>query len=182
MNGALLLGIVLGISILGLVAAYLLASWVMRRKVGDEAMQRISNAIKEGAEAFLKRQNRTILVLAGAVAVLLFVGYGFLRQHREWDPVGSSMQFAIWITLSFVFGALCSVFAGYIGMWVSIRANIRTATAALSSLNDALRIALRGGAVSGLMVVAMSLFGVGGLYAIVSAVGGVEPTKIPLLT
>ena len=66
-------------------------------------------------------------------------------------------------------------------MWVSIRSNIRTATAALTSLNDALRIALRGGAVSGLLVVAMSLLGVSGLYALVDAFGNVEPTKIPLL-
>jgi len=73
------------------------------------------------------------------------------------------------------------VFAGYVGMWVSIRSNIRTATAALTSLNDALRIALRGGAVSGLLVVAMSLLGVSGLYLLVSVVGGVEATKIPLL-
>ena len=181
MESAFLLSLVLAISVFGLFAAYLLARWVLKWKVGDEAMQRISNAIKEGAEAFLRRQNRTIVLLALAVAVLLFIGYGFLREHREWDPVGSSLSLAFWITLSFVFGALCSVFAGYIGMWVSIRSNIRTATAALSSLNNALRIALRGGAVSGLMVVAMSLLGVGGLYALIEATGGVEPTKIPLL-
>jgi K(+)-stimulated pyrophosphate-energized sodium pump len=181
MNGAYLLILVLGISVFGLFAAYLLAQWVLKRKVGDEAMQRISNAIKEGAEAFLRRQNRTIILLALAFAAFLFIGYGFVREHREWDPVGSSTSLAFWITLSFVLGALCSVVAGYIGMWVSIRSNIRTAHAALSSLNDALRIALRGGAVSGLMVVAMSLLGVGGLYALVEASGGVEPTKIPLL-
>jgi len=181
MSQGLLLGLIIGISLLGLVAAWLLARWVMRRGTGSEAMQRISNAIKEGAEAFLRRQNRTIIMLAVLFAAVLFIGYGFIRSHREFDPVGSSLQLATWITASFLLGALCSVIAGYVGMWVSIRANIRTATAALSSLNDALRIALRGGAVSGLLVVAMSLLGVGGLYALVSAVGGVEPTKIPLL-
>jgi H(+)-translocating pyrophosphatase len=178
---AQLLLLVIGFSIFGLAFAAYLARWVLRHSMGSEAMQRISNAIKEGAEAFLRRQNRTILTLAVVVAAVLFIGYGFVRSHREFDPVGSSMQLAVWITLSFVFGALCSVFAGYVGMWVSIRSNIRTATAVLSSVNVALRIALRGGAVSGLLVVAMSLLGVSGLYALVSAVGGVEPTKIPLL-
>jgi len=173
--------LVIGFSLFGLVVAAWLARWVLRFPTGSPAMQRISNAIKEGAEAFLRRQNRTILLLAAAVAAVLFVGYGVVRSHREFDPVGSSFALAGWITLSFAFGALSSVIAGYVGMWVSIRSNIRTATAALSSLNDALRIALRGGAVSGLLVVAMSLLGVSGLYALVSAVGSVEATKIPLL-
>src|SRR6266511_2103111 len=75
----------------------------------------------------------------------------------------------------------CSVFAGYVGMWISIRSNIRTASAARTSLNDALRIALRGGAVSGLLVVSMSLFGVGGLYWLVRHFTDVPPDRIPLL-
>jgi H(+)-translocating pyrophosphatase len=181
MSEGLLLGIIIVISVLGLLAAFLLARWVLRRAVGSAAMQAISNAIKEGAEAFLRRQNRTIIILAALFALVLFVGYGFIRNHRTFDPVGSSLELATWITLSFILGALCSVFAGYVGMWVSIRSNIRTAHAALSSLNDALRIALRGGAVSGLLVVAMSLLGVGGLYALVSNFSNVDPTKIPLL-
>jgi len=173
--------LVIGFSFFGLAVAAYLARWVLRHSTGSEAMQRISNAIKEGAEAFLRRQNRTILLLAMVVAAALFAGYGLIRSHRPFDPVGSSLALASWITLSFVFGALCSVFAGYVGMWISIRSNIRTAHAALSSLNDALRIALRGGAVSGLLVVAMSLLGVAGLYALVAASGDVDPTKIPLL-
>jgi K(+)-stimulated pyrophosphate-energized sodium pump len=173
--------LVIGFSVFGLLFAAYLARWVLRFSTGSPAMQKISDAIKEGAEAFLRRQNRTILGLATAFAVVLFLGYGVVRDHRPFDPVGSSFQLAFWITLSFVLGALCSVFAGYVGMWVSIRSNIRTATAALTSLNDALRIALRGGAVSGLLVVAMSLLGVSGLYALVDIFGNVEPTKIPLL-
>jgi H(+)-translocating pyrophosphatase len=181
MDAGLLLGIIMVISIFGLFVAYLLARWVLKKGTGDEAMQKISNAIKEGAEAFLRRQNRTILLLAILIAAIIFVSYGFIRSHHNFDPVGSSLALATWITLSFILGALCSVFAGYVGMWISIRSNIRVATAALTSLNDALRIALRGGAVSGLLVVAMSLLGVGGLYALVSAFGNVEPAKIPLL-
>ena len=115
----------------------------------------------------MRRQNRTIILLSLVVAALLFLGYGVLRSHHSFDPVNSPLELASWITVSFIFGALCSVFAGYVGMWISIRSNIRTAHAALSSLNDALRIALRGGAVSGLLVVSMSLLGVAGLYALV---------------
>ncbi|MGC8762156.1 MAG: sodium-translocating pyrophosphatase [Acidobacteriota bacterium] len=176
-----LMALTLGMSVLGLLVAFLLARWVLAKDTGSPEMRRISDAIKEGAEAFLRRQNSTIIMLAGLFAVALFIGYGFVRSHRDFDPVPSSLQLAFWITLSFVFGALCSVVAGYVGMWVSIRSNIRTASAALKSLNDALRIALRGGAVSGLLVVAMSLLGVAGLYALINATGVVEPTKIPLL-
>ncbi|HUT55901.1 MAG TPA: sodium-translocating pyrophosphatase [bacterium] len=176
-----LLGIVLVISLLGLFTAFLLAKWVLGKDMGSEAMQKISNAIKEGAEAFLRRQNTTIIILAAVFAVALFVGYGYVRGHENFDPVQNPKALAGWITLSFVFGAACSLIAGYIGMWISIRSNIRTAHAALSSINDALRIALRGGAVSGLLVVCMSLLGVGGLYALVDWLGNVEETKIPLL-
>ena len=181
-NTAALLGIVIGVSLLGLAVAALLAWWVLRHHRGSEAMQKISNAIREGAEAFLRRQNRTIMALAILVAGLIFIGYGVLRNHRQFDPVGSSLEMAMWITISFVFGAACSVFAGYVGMWISIRSNSRTAHAALTSINRALRIALRGGAVSGLLVVAMSLLGVAALYALVNAFSSVAtPGDIPLL-
>jgi H(+)-translocating pyrophosphatase len=162
------------------VAGYLI-SWVLKRDTGTPAMREISNAIKEGAEAFLRRQNRTILLLAGVLGALIFVLYAFVRSHHDFDPVPTALRLAFWTTLSFLLGAGCSVVAGYIGMWISIRSNIRTASAARSSLNDALRIALRGGAVSGLFVVAMSLFGVGGLYWLVSRFTQVPPAQIPLL-
>jgi len=180
-EGGLLLIIVLGISIIGLLAAYILAKWVLKRDVGSAAMQAISNAIKEGAEAFLRRQFKTIIILAAIFAVILFVGYGLIRQSRDFDPVNSSIGLAFWITLSFVLGAICSLIAGYIGMWVSIRSNIRSATGSLKGVNDGLQVALRGGAVSGLMVVAMSLLGVGGLFALVKYTTSVDPTKIPFL-
>ena len=181
MQQAILLIIVMAISIFGLYWAYYLAQWVLAKSTGKEEMRKISDAIKEGAEAFLRRQNKTIVILASVVAVIIFVAYGFLRQHREFDPVSTSLELAFWIAFSFVLGAGCSLIAGYVGMWVSIRSNIRTATAALTSLNDAMQIALRGGAVSGLLVVAMSLLGVSGLYALVKLTTSVEPTRIPLL-
>ena len=181
-NFATLISLVLGITILGLGFAAWLAKWVLARDTGSEAMRAISDAIKEGAEAFLRRQNRTILILSAIFALVLFTGYGLIRTHREFDPVSSSMQLAVWITISFIFGALCSVCAGYVGMWVSIRANIRTASAARGSLNDALQIALRAGGVSGMLVVAMSLFGVAGLFALVKLLTPeINIAKIPLL-
>ncbi len=182
MNEVGLLAIIIIFSILGLVAAFALAKWVLKQDQGSPAMQKISNAIKQGAEAFLKRQFTTIGVLAAVFAVVLFVGYGFIRKGLPGiDPVDSPVVMAGWITASFVFGAICSLIAGYTGMWVSIRANIRTAAGSIRNVNDGLQIALRGGAVSGLMVVAMSLLGVAGLYAAVKYISGVEATKIPLL-
>jgi K(+)-stimulated pyrophosphate-energized sodium pump len=168
---------VIAISCLSLVFAVFLARHVIQRDAGTAQMQQISNAIKEGAEAFLSRQNRTIISLSAVLAALIFVLYAFVRTPNPADPV-PPVQLAFWTTLSFILGAACSVIAGYVGMWVSIRSNIRTASAVRSSLNDGLQIALRGGAVSGLFVVAMSLLGVGGLYALLEALGH-DPQKIP---
>jgi K(+)-stimulated pyrophosphate-energized sodium pump len=169
--------LVIAISCFSLLFAVYLARHVVQKDMGTARMQEISNAIKEGAEAFLSRQNRTIILFAAVLAALIFILYGYVRAPSPADPV-PPLQMAFWTTLAFVLGALCSVIAGYIGMWVSIRANIRTASAVRSSLNDALRIAMRGGAVSGLFVVAMSLLGVGGLYALLNALGH-DPQKIP---
>jgi K(+)-stimulated pyrophosphate-energized sodium pump len=168
---------VIVVSFLSLAFAVYLARWVLARDTGTPKMQEISNAIKEGAEAFLSRQNRTIIFMSAILAALIFFLYAYVRTPSPADPV-SPVQMAFWTTFSFVLGALCSVIAGYIGMWVSIRANIRTASAVRSSLNEGLRIAMRGGAVSGLFVVAMSLLGVGGLYALLEFLGH-DPQKIP---
>src|SRR5437773_2611009 len=171
--------LVMLISVLSLGFALFLARQVLAADTGTPQMQDIASAIKEGAEAFLRRQNRTIAVIGAGVAVLIFVLYAAVRPHNPNDPT-TTFNMAIATTLSFVFGALCSGVAGYIGMFVSIRANLRTASAVRSSLNRALQIALRGGAVSGLFVVAMSLLGVGGLFALMRAFG-VADEKIPLL-
>ena len=180
----ILLALILAFGILGLVTAWLLARWVLKRDTGNEAMRVISDAIKEGAEAFMARQFKTIIYLAVGFAVVLFGGY-VLRGGQAFDPVANNaMAMAFWTTLSFLLGALCSLIAGYVGMWISIRANIRTAAGTLKSVNDGLQVALRAGAVSGLMVVAMSLIGVGGLYAAAHYFGGVavaDLAKTPLL-
>ncbi len=160
------LPVILCISLLSLVVAGLLARQVLSADTGTEAMQAISNAIKEGAEAFLRRQYKTIYMISAVVALILFVLYVRADSTLAWKT-----------TVAFLTGALCSGFAGFIGMFVSIRANIRTASAARSSLNRALQLALRGGAVSGLTVVAMSLLGVGLLFW---SYGGLDnPTHVP---
>jgi K(+)-stimulated pyrophosphate-energized sodium pump len=158
----MVLPLVLAISVLSLVVAVALARHVLAADQGKPEMQQIAAAIREGAEAFLARQYRTIGVLAVVAAALIF---GFYFVNRDVKNIAEMGQGTAWkVTLSFFTGALCSAIAGYVGMFVSIRANIRAAAAAMTSLNRALQIALRGGAVSGLFVVAMSLLGVGGLF------------------
>jgi len=176
------LSLILGISVLGLLFAMYLTKNVMSRDTGTDAMRVISDAIKEGAEAFLRRQNRTIGMLAFALALLIYILYAFVRAHQEFDPVNNAGELALWTSVSFILGALCSVASGYMGMWVSIRTNIRTASAATRSLNDALQTALRGGAVSGFFVVALSLLGVAGLFGIVNMLNVAKSVEqIPLL-
>jgi len=174
----MLIALVLGLSVLALAVAGLLARWVLKQDAGTAEMRRVSDAIQEGAEAFLRRQYKTIGGLSVALGVVIYVLYAFLREPHGDEPRAAVL--ALITTISFFFGALCSGIAGVIGMVVAVRANIRTASAARSSLDRALRIALRGGAVSGLFVVAMSLLGVGGLYTVLDSLG-FEPTKIPIL-
>src|SRR2546429_7963068 len=174
----MLIALVLGLSVLALAVAWGLRGYVLRQDAGTPAMRQISDAIQEGAEAFLRRQYRTIGLLSVALGVLIYVLYAFFRKPHADEPAAATL--ALTTTLSFLFGALCSGVAGLVGMYVAVRSNIRTASAARSSLNKALQIALRGGAVSGLFVVAMSLFGVGLLYTILEAMH-FWPTKRPLM-
>ena len=153
--------IIIAISVVSLAFAGFLAFNVLNNDCGTKPMQEISNAIKEGAEAFLRRQYKTIGLLSLVLAVVIFLFYNYSSSPNITE-LGPTI--AIRVTFAFLLGAACSAIAGFIGMFVSIRANIRAATAAMTSLNKALQIALRGGAVSGLSVVSMSLLGVGGLF------------------
>jgi K(+)-stimulated pyrophosphate-energized sodium pump len=157
------------VSVVALVFAGYLAKYVLREGSGTAEMQQIAGAIREGAEAFLKRQYRTIGLMTIGLAVLMFILYGLLK---DWDT-------SVKMTFAFVLGALCSALSGYVGMYISIRANVRTANAARTSLGQALVIALRGGAVSGVTVVALSLLGVGGLYYLYG--GMTNPKEVPFL-
>jgi K(+)-stimulated pyrophosphate-energized sodium pump len=149
------LWIALGVGVLALVAAFILARIVLAGDTGTAEMRVISDAIREGAEAFLSRQYRSIGIMAAVLAVVIFLGYHFSPSTRD---------VAVQTVISFLVGAICSGLAGFTGMYVSIRANIRTASAARSSLNGALQSALRGGAVTGLVVVALALIGIGVLF------------------
>ncbi|MFI5252573.1 MAG: sodium-translocating pyrophosphatase [Bacteroidota bacterium] len=176
------LTLILGISVIGLLFAGYLISNVLKRDTGTAQMREISDAIKAGAEAFLRRQNRTIFTFAVALAAIIYILYAFVRGHHDFDPVDTAGQLALWTVVAFIFGAMCSVASGYIGMWISIRTNIRTASAATRSLNEALQCALRGGAVSGFFVVCLSLLGVAGLFSIVNMLQVAKSVEqIPLL-
>ncbi len=155
------------VSILGLLFAVYLAYYVMKQEKGTAEMQSIASAIREGATAFLKRQYKTIAILAIVCAILLFGGYALYGK----------MDLAIMTAVAFLTGAVFSGIAGIVGMVVSVRANIHTAAAARNSLARALTIALRAGAVSGVLVVAMSLLGVTGLYLLF----GADPQHTPFL-
>src|ERR1700738_4161544 len=167
-DGRMYLWAALIVGLLALVAALMLARAVIASDTGTVEMQAISNAIREGAEAFLRRQYTTIGEIAAALAIVVFVGY---HMSARTSP------YALKTVISFLVGAVCSGLAGYTGMYCSIRANIRTAAAARNSLNGALQMALRGGAVTGLVVVALSLLGVGSLFLFF---GGLEhPDQVP---
>jgi K(+)-stimulated pyrophosphate-energized sodium pump len=157
------------VSVLALVAAGYLARYVLRQETGTAEMRQIAEAIREGAEAFLRRQYRTIGMMTAALAVIMFGCYG----------IWTGWELSAKTTLAFILGAGCSALAGYVGMYISIRANIRTANAARTSLAQALLIAFRGGAVSGVIVVALSLLGVGVLFYLYG--GQTEPQKVPFL-
>src|SRR5437899_11035266 len=116
--------LVIGISCFSLLFGIYLARYVIQREMGTANMQEISNAIKEGAEAFLSRQNRTIITLSALLAVLIFVLYAYVRTPNPADPV-PPVELAFCTTVALVLGALCSVPAGYIGVWLAIRVNVR---------------------------------------------------------
>ncbi len=164
-----MISIVFGISVFALFFAAYLARYVLKQDTGTDKMREISDAIKEGANAFMHRQYGTIGVLSLVVAALIFGLYTIF-------PNPTHANYAWKTALSFLIGATCSGIAGFVGMHMAVRANIRVANAAISSLDKALRIALRAGAVSGLLVVAMSLLGVAGLF---TAFGG--DSEAPLL-
>ncbi|HEX8997708.1 MAG TPA: sodium-translocating pyrophosphatase [Ktedonobacterales bacterium] len=176
------LAIPIGASLIGGIVAFFLARWVTSQDTGTPEMRKVSDAIFTGAQAFLSRQYRTIALLALAGAVVIGVVLGLLTQLSGATAGGVDSPFGVGVrtAISFLIGAFCSGISGYIGMQVAVRSNIRVASAARRSLGDALMVSLRGGAVSGFLVISLSLAGVTVLYLVFAAFTGatVAPTDI----
>ena len=145
--------------VLALLFVFFKNNWVSKQEVGNEKMARIAKNIADGAMSFLKAEYKILSIFVAAVAVLLF----FKGQAET----GSNGMVAV----SFIVGAICSALAGFIGMRVATKANVRTTNAARTSLGKALEVAFAGGAVMGLGVVGLGVLGLSGLFAIYSGQG-----------
>ncbi|HTK04142.1 MAG TPA: sodium-translocating pyrophosphatase [Candidatus Eisenbacteria bacterium] len=142
----LLLAIIAALAAIGYGA--ILIRWVLAKPQGDEKMQKIAKAIQEGANAYLVRQNKSAATVAAILFVLLWLKINLVTA------------------VGFVIGAALSALAGYIGMQVSVRANVRTTEAAKGGMSNALNVAFRGGAITGMFVVGLGLLGVAAFYAV----------------
>ncbi len=151
--------------ILGLLYTFWRSAWVTKQDVGTEKMEKISNYIAEGAMAFLKAEYKVLAVFVIGVAILLAVTANPEISH----PL---------VALSFIVGALCSAMAGFIGMKVATKANVRTTNAARSSLGAALEIAFAGGAVMGMGVVGLGVLGLSTLFLFYSQIFGIEDMNV----
>jgi K(+)-stimulated pyrophosphate-energized sodium pump len=150
MSNTILFALICGVA--GVIYGIVTALWVNKQDAGSTKMQEISAAVKEGAYAFVAREYKTVAIVAVILVIILGVVLG---------P---------WIAIGFVIGTVGSALAGFIGMWVTVRANVRTAAAASKGLQAALSLAFKGGSVTGIMVVGLGIIGLAGFYFIAKTV------------
>jgi len=146
MSNTLIFALAAGLAAVGY--GLFLAKWILKQPAGDDKMKAIAAAIQEGANAYLGRQTKTMAYVAVALALVIWATLGLVSAA------------------GFVVGAVFSAFAGYVGMSVSVKANVRTAEAAKSGMASALNVAVKGGTVTGLLVVGLAILAVTGFYAL----------------
>ena len=154
----------------GIAFGLYLAMWVFKLPAGNQKMQDIAKAIQEGAGAYMNRQYRTV----GLVAAVLFVVL--------WLAGFASDKFGMLTAVGFLIGAGASALAGYVGMIIAVRANVRTAQSAHQGMNAALTVAFRGGAVTGLLLIGLGLLAITGFYTLASQFAGQEKAIHALLS
>lgn len=163
----LLIYFTLGCAALAILYGIITRSSILALPAGTEKMQEIASAIEEGAKAYMNRQYTTIAITAVILAIVLFVAYLLVNK---------GMMFASFMTGGFLLGAILSGIAGYVGMFVSVKANVRTAEAARHGMAPALAVAFKGGAITGLLVVGLALAGVTLFYVLAKSYEGMIPT------
>ena len=161
--------IILPAGLIAVAFAIYLARDVLARDTGTPEMEAVAGTIYEGAVAFIRRQYTTIFLLAVVGSILIGALIAWVETPEVADvPTMAGLPIGIMTGIAFFVGALCSMASGIIGMFVAVRANVRTASAARRSLVEAVQVAMRGGAVSGFLVVALSLLGVWGIFTVYS--------------
>ncbi len=140
--------------VIGVIYALFTAVWVSKQDSGSDKMRSISDAVKEGAYAFLTREYKTVAMVAVVLIIIIAIFLG------KWTAIG------------FVIGTVGSALAGFVGMWVTVRANVRTTQAASKGLQNALTLSFKGGSVTGIMVVGLGIIGLTGYFAIARAYAG----------
>jgi len=152
-------------AVAGIAYGVYLAMWVFKLNAGNAKMQEIAQAIQEGAGAYMNRQYKTVGIVAAVLFAIL------------WGAGTFSDKFGLLTAVGFLIGAAASATAGYVGMIIAVRANVRTAQAAHNGMNAALTVAFRGGAVTGLLLVGLGLLAIGGG----APTSGIVTTSITLM-
>ncbi|XP_010476801.1 PREDICTED: pyrophosphate-energized membrane proton pump 3 [Camelina sativa] len=176
------------VCIISFMLSVYLTKWVLAKDEGPPEMVQISDAIRDGAEGFFRTQYGTISKMAFLLAFVILCIYLFRNLTPQQEASGLGRTMSAYITVAaFLLGALCSGIAGYVGMWVSVRANVRVSSAARRSAREALQIAVRAGGFSALVVVGMAVIGIAILYSTfyvwldVDSPGAMKVTDLPLL-